>query len=191
MMQSSSDAPVAMGPSKLSEAHIRGGVRVIGEEGNRKCDGKLEPHLRVAAVVRTHPEDDGTQALVLIDSGAEVCLISKGLLPRNLFREATKPLRLVAANQQVLAGGSREVELAICFKASDVDTHGRHVLRAPTALYEADIEEDVILSYEWLGERDILMAARQHGLWVNVGKQKFWVAGVRSDPQQRRNAKLP
>ena len=41
----------------------------------------------------------------LIDTGAEICVIRKGLVPEGQIRPAHKPLRLVGANERRLEGG--------------------------------------------------------------------------------------
>jgi hypothetical protein len=83
----------------------------------------------------------------------------------------------VAANNQPLVGGDREVDLQVRFSATDIDTEEKQILVVQTSLYEADIDEDVILSYLSMVERDIKIGPRNHGFWVDVGKQKFWVPG--------------
>ena len=83
------------------------------------------------------------------------------------------------------------MEVDIHLNATDVETKEKRVARIPTILYEADIDEDIILSYRWMGEREIVVAPRLHGMWLTVSKAKLWVAGVRTNPRQRSNARLP
>ena len=172
---------------------LRGGVRINGNgRHNRPPTGELEPHLRVAVVLQSEDEnDDGCQAMALLDTGAEVSLIRKGLLPEHAFREATHPMQLVAANNDPVVGGDREVELAIHFFGVEEGTGAKRRLEMPTTLYEAVIEEDVILSYRWMGERAIQVKPRRHGFTVVPDKVPIWVEGLRSNPQQRANARLP
>ena len=77
------------------------------------------------------------------------------------------------------------------FEAIDREGKLKHQLLMPTILMEAEIDEDVILSYQWLGERDVQVSPREHGLWVTTPGHRWWVDGVRSDPRQRANARLP
>ena len=42
-----------------------------------------------------------------------------------------------------------------------------------------------------MGERGIQIAAYKHGFWVATSGRELWVGGLRSDPQQRKNARLP
>ena len=44
-------------------------------------------------------------ATVLVDTGAEVCLVREGFLPPQTFQEAPKRIKLIAANGDVLGGG--------------------------------------------------------------------------------------
>jgi hypothetical protein len=59
-----------------------------------------------------------------------------------------------------------------------------------STLLEAEIDEDVILSYRWMAERGIQISPRKHGFWVEASGQELWVEGLRSDPRQRANARL-
>ena len=61
----------------------------------------------------------------------------------------------------------------------------------PTTLYEADIDEDIILSYRWMGERDVRVVPRRHGFWVDTEERKLWVAGQRVGSKPWTNHKLP
>ena len=122
--------------------------------------GELEPHLRVGTVLQ-YGDGKGLaacQAMALLDTGAEVCLVRKGLIPESAFRDATSPLRLIAANNQVVEGGDREVEVDIRFVGVESGTEEKRMLLMPTILMEANIDEDFILSYLWMGERDVRVA---------------------------------
>ena len=131
------------------------------------------------------------QARALLDTGAEVSLIKKGLIPESAFRDATSPLRLIAANNLQVEGGEKEVELEIRFQGVDLQTRKKRSLHIHTVLVEAEIEEDVILSYRWMGEWDVRVGRRPHGVWISASAGQWWVAGIRTRPQQRANARLP
>ena len=60
------------------------------------------------------------------------------------------------------------------------------VVTAPTTVYEAQIDEDLILSYQWLGERGIEVNPRMHGLWAMVAQRRVWIAGERSTPLSKK-----
>ena len=174
-------------------AHLRGGVKICGNgRRNRPPTGELESHLRIEVTLHMEDEEEGGwQAKALLDTGAEVNLIRKGLLPQHAFREATNPLDLVAANNDPVVGGDREVDLTIHVQGVVEGTRAKKMLQMPTTLYEAVIDEDMILSYRWMGERDVQVIPRDHGFRVTPDKVPIWVGGVRSNMQQRANARLP
>ena len=176
---------------ELQIVHLRGGMKIYtNERRNRPPTGGLEPHLRMAVKLRLDEEDEGQQAMALIDTGAEVCLIRRGLLQERAFREAEFPLKLVAANNDPVVGGTKEVDLHIHFYGVEEGTKVKQRLRMPTTLYEAAIDEDIILSYRWLAERDIKLSPREHGFKITVDRMPIWVEGLRSS-RQRANARLP
>lgn len=173
------------------EGHLMGGVRVLGHGTHKRPPtGQLETHLRVEVVLQVEREW-GVQAKALLDTGAEVNLVRNGLLPDSAFHQASHPLRIIAANNQQLEGGDSEVNLAIHFNAVDVNTKAKYILSVPTSLYKADIDQDVILSYRWMGERDIRIGPRPHGFWLSTKGQTLWVDGIRTVTKQRANARLP
>jgi hypothetical protein len=131
------------------------------------------------------------QALALLDTGAEVNLVRKGLVPSDAFQNSDSPLRILTASGDELDGGDKEVGLEIRFHGLDVDTKTKHMLLTPAKLFEANIEEDVIISYQWMGERDVRIGPRAHGVWFKVKQQTVWVDGVSTNPHQRANARLP
>ena len=133
---------------------------------------------------------DPSQARVLIDTGAEVCLVRKGLLPDALATRAERPLRLVAANNQRLPGGKHVVQIQLQFEAVEVDSQRKVLVTAPSTLYLAEMEEDIILSYQWLGERSLEVCPRSHGLRTRTGQGALWIPGLRVVPLARSNAKL-
>jgi len=55
-------------------------------------------------------EEEFSPLLALIDTGTELCLVNKGLIPKHLFQPAKRRLHLFGANGQVVKGG-REPEV--------------------------------------------------------------------------------
>jgi len=64
------------------------------------------------------------------------------------------------------------------FMGSESDNKKKVALTTPTALYEADIEDDVILSYEWLRDRGFDVCPRRHGLMGVMDGSKVWIPGM-------------
>ena len=90
-----------------------------------------------------------------------------------------------------MAGGTREVELEVHIPALVIETKEKVIIGSKAAFYLVEIEEDLIISYGWLAERDIVVNPRQHGLNATVGGIKLRIPGVNVLPHQRANARLP
>ena len=117
----------------------------------------------------------------LIDTGAEVSLIKKGILPEGMYQPATRPVRLVAANNQRLCGGTQVVRVQLHFLAVDTDSKEKREFYVLTTLYVAEMEEDIILSYHWLAEVGCSVYPRAHGLKVWVKGTQLWIPGQRTE----------
>ena len=135
------DSKVPRPPVEDPRAFSGLGVKVVGsqKEGPSTC----EVYLKIPVVLKAQGMDPA-QARVLIDTGAEVSLIRKGLLPDAMARMAERPLRLVAANSQRLPGGKQVAQVQLQFEAVEVDSQKRVLVTAPSTLYLAEMEEDVI-----------------------------------------------
>jgi hypothetical protein len=145
-----------------------------------RVDGMKDDNLRIT--VKVAVGDNFERELVaLIDTGAQVDLIRRDLVPEELTRPATARIRLVMANAQPLKGGKREVEADLVFAGHDEDTRKPVEVKAPTVLYLADINDDIILSYSWLGSRQFAVYPRQHGLKGRQGNTRVWVPGTPSE----------
>ena len=48
-----------------------------------------------------------------IDTGSEVSLVRRGVLPDDMLQPAERPLQLVTANGQVMRGGMREAKATL------------------------------------------------------------------------------
>ena len=62
---------------------------------------------------------------VLVDTGSEVNLLRKGLVPDRYFRQASVPMRFVAAKQTTVSGGQREVKCNLKFDTVDPTTRAK------------------------------------------------------------------
>ena len=87
---------------------------------------------------------------VLVDTGAQVNLVRKGLIREEHLRKAQDTVRLVTANGAVMEGGGIETELCLLFRKRAVDSveEGEHTIWG--AFYEADIQVDAIVSCPWI-----------------------------------------
>ena len=144
-----------------------------------RAPGMKDDHLRIGAVGRV---SEGVQprVLVLVDTGAQISLVRKGLISPDEFQPMTSPIRLLTASKQPLRGGDRQVKLDLVFEGVCEDTGEPVQVVAPTLLCEADIADDVIVSYTWLGERGFEVSPRRHGIFCQVGTLRIWVPGLQS-----------
>lgn len=96
------------------------------------------------------PGGENRRVRVLIDTGASVNLIRRGLFREEDFRPAKNPVQLSTANGQHLGGGQSTIKLRMTFGQDN----GRCVQpwRVWGEFYEADTKADMIISYPWLGE---------------------------------------
>ena len=108
-----------------------------------------------------------------------MCLMRTGLVPPGVLKMAERPLRLITANQQALGGGKLKAELLLVLDGEESDTGRQVLVRAPTTCFEADIGEDMILSYAWCQGRGIDISARHHGLVCIKAGMEIWVDGIR------------
>ena len=127
-------------------------VGVQKVESGRSQKLPCEILLRISARLRV-PKQEPLNVKVLVDTGAEVCLVRRGLVRSEDLAPAKKPRTLVAANGQRLPGGDLELQAELQFDAIEWDTKKSISLTAPTSFYEAETAEDIIVSYRWLAER--------------------------------------
>ena len=116
-------------------------------------------HLKIPVVAEF---EDGTKVdlLVLLDTGAEVNIIKKSLVPSGVSRMSHKPIRFVMASSEVMAGGERESfsQLSIRGRATDTSSDAEAIL--PITWYEADIAADAIVSLAWMSRWNIDVRSR-------------------------------
>ena len=158
----------------MTSSHIKV-AKSNGQEG--------EKHLKIRVGLTREGMKPVEKCEALIDTGAEVCLIRGNLVPEEFYQPAVRPLRLWAANKQLIKGGQDEVLLTLVVEGSQVTTAKAVELRLPTWFYVADIQEDIILSYEWCRLRGVDISARHHGLLCLTLGQEYWVEGMHGHPQ--------
>ena len=86
------------------------------------------------------------------------------------------------ANSQKMSGGSNEALLTLDFDSNDRDTGRPMCVTTPSLLYEADTEQDILLSYSWLAERGFDVCPRRHGLQGTANHHIVWIPGISSQP---------
>ena len=166
------------------------------KEEDRSRFSRLEPkpeapkktHSRLMVKMNVFFENGiSREVLALVDTGAEVNLIRRDIVDPKMFHDSAHPVRLGVANSTKLMGGGKDVHTLLSMKGVEMDTTQKVELRIPFVAYDANISHELILSYAWLAENDILVNPTKHGLIIRLGGGMFWVEGVDSpvSKQQR------
>ena len=101
------------------------------------------------------PDGDETRLKILIDTGAQVNLVRKGLISDWLLKPASEKLSLRTANGQVMEGGDKQVEISLGFRQVFRGETMAELSWIPATFVDADIHVDAILSYPWLVENKL------------------------------------
>ena len=158
--------------NKLRERLRRGTTHAIEA-------GKADIQLRIAAKA-TH-RGFVRQVSILVDTGAEVSLVKSNLFPETCMQKATNPIKLTVANATKMVGGQREALLQLGFDATDRESGRKVRVETPSLLYEADITQDMIVSYRWLADRHFDVCPRRHGVQGVADNRIIWIPGERED----------
>ena len=169
------------------------------KEEERSRFSRLEP--KPEAPPKTHSRlmvkmnvffENGTsrEVLALVDPGAEVNLIRRDIVDPKMFHDSAHPVRLGVANSTKLMGGGKDVHTLLSMKGVEMDTTQKVELRIPFVAYDANISHEIILSYAWLAENDILVNPTKHGLIIRLGGGMFWVEGVDSPVSKKQRVIL-
>lgn len=121
-----------------------------------------------------YPLNQFTTLKVLVDTGAQVSLINRKLVPPECWCADVQPVKFRAANQQTLPGGDLGVHVHLQMKART--EHGAsYAVAFPALLYGAQIQADVILSYSWLSEHGMAVVPLEHAMVWLTGPELMWV----------------
>ena len=115
---------------------------------------------------------------VLIDTGAEINLVRKRLVPEEFWVQSAKARRFVTADQAVMEGGTVELNCEFALQGMGVESGRATQVVCTTCFYDANIGIDVIMSYEWLRRAEIDVRCLRHGLMVNHSLGPVWVPGL-------------
>ena len=137
-----------------------------------------ETQLKIPIRLLCEEREIVQECTALIDTGAEICVLRKGLVPEEYLSPAKKPLRLVGANERRLEGGEKEVTLILSIWALPKNSAEAVEFRIPTTFYVADIREPAILSYDWCRRKGIDILPRAHGLICRKEGVEYWVEGI-------------
>ena len=140
---------------------------------------KIPKNTKLLVKAKIQWDDGETKELkLLIDTEAEVNLINPKWVEENKFKRAQHPVKLGVANSHLLQGGSRETEFSVILRGIDIDSKRPIDISIPTQAYDGDVVCDLILSYSWLAENDVLVNARRHGLLFQEPGRMLWISGM-------------
>jgi hypothetical protein len=126
-------------PYRLTRKRWNYGVDTVRRSGN-------EVQLVVSIPVEL-PNGQKRFLRMLVDTGAQVNIIRKGLIGPENFENAKKPLTLITANGQVMDGGRRVVSMKLKFRQTSDIEEVEPELTLTGTFFEADVGIDGILSY--------------------------------------------
>ena len=150
-----------------------------GEYIQRNVSGKIpkSERLKVTAQIQ-FANGQAREIEALIDTGAEINIIHPRHVPEGMFEDSKKPLRLGMCNAVRLQGGKREATFIMRLKGTDIESKQKVELRIPTTAYDGEMVCDMLLSYTWLAQQNVLVNPRRHGLLFHEGCHMFWVEGL-------------
>ena len=102
---------------------------------------------------------------VLVDTGSEISLVRPGLLLEEDLRQAAEPIRLVTVSGRALEGGRRVADLTLELRP----LRGTDVKRVGGVFYEAAIEWDLIVGYDFLIKNKMGLLPHKKGLVIEKG----------------------
>jgi hypothetical protein len=126
---------------------------------------------------------------VLVDTGAEACLMRQGLLPQHLLYPASEPLRFETANGEVLAGGNMCSKMRLLLNCESGELFGPEPFFFDVEFYEAKIKVDAILSFPWLAQAKLGIFPHHKALVLDSPGLTF-LYGVR-DHHKKHQPKIP
>ena len=122
--------------------------------------------------------------VALVDTGAEMNLIQKGILPEHCLRPSPTPFKLVGPNASVIEGGSHYTVGQLKCDLITYHEHQKVEHYFTGDFHEADITEEAILSFVWLDDNRADVSAWRYGLKVEIDGRKAFLAGSKKQPRR-------
>ena len=114
----------------------------------------------------------------LVDTGAEINVIRKGLIPLDHTHTNHRPISMTAADAAPLTGGKTGVSGTAVLGGNEIDTKVWIEIHCPIHFYEAKISAEAILSYSWLANQNLLVNPRRHGLFYHDQGMSVFMPGI-------------
>ena len=145
---------------------------------NKIGKAKSLSRLSLALSIR-HPTSGDVRAVALVDTGSEMNLVRRSLLPPSCFNPAVTKGNFRAANQTLVPGGEFESTFNLVMDGTEIDLGTKITLELPITCYDAEIGVDLIISYKWLAAVAADVIPRKHGIMVNRTNDTVWVPGIK------------
>jgi hypothetical protein len=127
------------------------GLQSFMLQGARGHDQECEWHCRLSVPARLVLRDGSEiNILALVDTGSEVNIVRRGLVDPRHTSECGLEIHFCAVNKQSLGRNHRRLSCDIILSGVDQDKGARMEVRCPIRAFDAPIDVDMILSYEWL-----------------------------------------
>ena len=124
-----------------------------------------------------------------MDTGAEVNIIRRGVIPENFLQKDSHPLTLRGANETKLKGGNLCIRGVCTMEGKAVVGQQPVKIQCALHMYEADISVQAILSYKWLADQNFIVHPRRHGLYFQDENLEVFVSGLQGE-DKRPSARL-
>ena len=113
-----------------------------------------------------------------MDTGADVNIIRRGIIPTHLLRKAEVPITLSTADSSAIQGGKLGVSGLANLRGHERDLKTPTDVQCPIHFYEAVIAAEAILSYGWLGQHNFHIIPRNHCLEFRDENTCVWISGL-------------
>ena len=141
-------------------------------------------------ILKTLAETEmGEQILIqgLVDTGAEVNLVRRGLFAFESEVQAEKPVRLHAVIGETLAGGAKCMTPQLQFSVTEDGAGVPQMQHLKDVFYVADIKCDIILGYPFLNNNKLGVVPHYSSLLLNHKGKWKWLQGIPSSARRRKN----
>jgi len=171
-------------PQQLPVLHCPSVSEISSPEDreNKKTRKKDPLALKVWITININGENFHLRAL--IDTGAEVNIIRKGIIPHQLLSVPSRLIMLSGADSTQLKGGQLSAKGTGTLEGTEMDTKQPMEIIFPIELYEANIATQAILSYRWLAEQNLSVEPRRHRLCYRDHQVEVSIPGIRSEGEE-------
>ena len=151
---------VVLPPSVMMPPNVERGIVTQLSDGARQL---------VLEVLICPPNSENKKIKALIDTGAQINVIRRGLFPEQVLQDAKRPLMLTLADGQAFWGGDKEI-VAVLVLGKEVDNEVKP-WKTKANFYEGEIRADAILGFPWLAQNGLDVFTREGCLGQRKGNK--------------------